>query len=286
MRIGVLFTFFYLTVAKISFGQSVFEIQSIDKALELKMRSTGVFSDQSPVPIARLRLLKITHLGFDGKSHHGEIIVLDACSKQVLSIFKELYDRKFPMGKVSLLTEYKGSDSLSMADNNTSGHNFRQVTGGSSISLHAYGTAIDLNPIQNPFIEISCDGKGGIARYQPVASIKYANRMENRLGKENRKGMAEEVIDVFAKNGFYWWGGYWNCPIDYQHFQISRSLTELLAAMTPEDAEAFFEFTVAYFNKNKKPIEDALTAKIERGLSLTESYTRDPGKFRTIYKGL
>lgn len=283
-------TLFLLTLSQISFSQVMdtiknqpgFEIKSIDQDLYEKMLSTNVFGDHSPVAIDRLRLIKLRYFGLDETEHPGELIMLDACSEQVLNIFLALFQRKFPLEKVALMTEYHGSDSLSMAENNTSGHNLRQATDGERLSLHAYGTAIDLNPVNNPYVEIACDDSLGIARFRPAAGIRFANRMENRLGKVNRKGMAEEVIDVFAKNGFYWWGGYWNCPIDYQHFQISRSVTELLVAMPPDDATRFFEKTVAYFNKNKQSIEDAMESAVGTDTSWADLYRQDAEKFLEI----
>lgn len=275
-----------LTITTGSFCQSEwktppdFEIQSIDAELYKHMITTGVFGDHSPVPIDRLRLIKLSYFGFDEKVHAGELIALDACSPQVLKIFAELLDRRFPFEQITLMTTFQGSDSLSMAANNTSCHNLRQITGGKRLSLHAYGTAIDINPVQNPFVDIPCAGDEGIARYQPAAGIRYANRMKNRLGKANRQGLVEEVIDVFAQNGFYWWGGYWNCPIDYQHFQISRSITELLIAMNEQQATQFFQKCVEYFNKHQQPIEDAMRQQIEG--SFADLYQQDAAKFYKI----
>ena len=181
------------------------------------------------------------------------------------------------MASINLLTKYNGDDNASMADNNTSGHNYRQVANSKRLSLHAYGTAIDLNPLINPYVLVPCGTGDGFVEVQPAAGIKYLNRRENRLGKENRQGLAEEVIDVFARNGFYWWGGYWNCPIDYQHFQVSRTLTNLLVAMDTEDSKRFFSLTVKYFNQFNKPFEDYLSSKIE-GSSI-ESYRKDSERF-------
>lgn len=262
--------------------QTGFEILTITQSLYDEMISKNVFGANSPVPIDRLKLLKVKHFGFDNRVHDGEIVVLDACSGQVRDIFKELYEMKFPLEKVELMTHYNGSDSLSMAHNNTSGHNLRQITGGERMSLHAYGTAIDINPVNNPFIDIPCEGGMGMFRFQPIEGMKFANRMENRLGKKNRAGMAEEVIHVFARNGFYWWGGYWNCPIDYQHFQISRSITELLVAMESDEATQFFQTVQDYYNKHERPIEDVLEERIGSDTSIVDFYKQSPAKFNRL----
>ncbi|MCR9250183.1 MAG: M15 family metallopeptidase, partial [bacterium] len=133
--------------------ESGFMVVDIDQKLEDEMRAKNVFGEHSPIPLERLKLVYIKHIDFNGYEQSGEIIVLDACAEQVKQLFIELYEAKFPMTQVRLITEYNGSDSLSMAENNTSSHNLRQVTGGKRLSLHAYGTAIDINPINNPYID-------------------------------------------------------------------------------------------------------------------------------------
>jgi len=130
-----------------------------------------------------------------------------------------------------LIDHYDGNDDASIADNNTSAFNARNVAGTSSLSLHAYGLAIDLNPIQNPYVQHS----GGKVLFSPPAAVEYANR------KKARAGMAESVVDVFAAEGFVVWGGYWHDPIDYQHFQVSRGFAERLARLSPAQARAAFE---------------------------------------------
>lgn len=258
--------------------ESGFMVVDIDQKVEDEMRAKNVFGKHSPIPLERLKLVYIKHVDFNGNEQYGKIIVMDACAEQVKQLFLELYEARFPMTQVKLITEYNGSDSLSMAENNTSAHNLRQVTGGKRLSLHAYGTAIDINPINNPYIDIPCNSSQGIARFEPVAGIKYANRMENRLGKKNRSGMAEQAIDIFARNGFYWWGGYWNCPIDYQHFQISRTITELLAVMTSEEAKAFFIKTQLYYNTKNEPIEYALE-ELFGDVALKDAYLNNSEMF-------
>jgi len=259
-----------------------FKILSIDKNLHAEMVRNNVFGDHSPISIERLKLIEIKYIDFSDQSQSGKIIVMDACAEQVKEIFIDLFEERFPVASVELMMEFKGSDSLSMINNNTSGHNLRFITGGKRLSLHAYGTAIDINPVNNPFINIPCDDSLGIAKFEPISGIRFANRMQERIGKEKRIGMAEEVIDIFVKHGFYWWGGYWDCPIDYQHFQISRSVSELLAAMKPDEAKAFFRNVQIYFNENGKPVEDVLEERIGEGTSLKRAYLENTEEFNKI----
>ncbi len=258
-----------------------FEILPIDEKLQQELQAKNVFGPLAPVPLSRLRLVRVRHIGFDEQPHPGEIIVLDACAEQVKQVFQELFAMKFPIEKMALMTAYNGDDDKSMADNNTSAHNVRAVTGGTKLSLHAYGTAIDLNPRTNPYLAIN--DSTGVATFKPPAGIQYANRKLDRLGKARRKGMAEEVLEVFARHGFYGWGGYWDTPIDYQHFQVSRPATEILAEMDPASASAFFQQMVQYFNQHKTPIEDAIDKKkTELGFqnqSMLEFYKADPQRF-------
>jgi hypothetical protein len=132
-----------------------------------------------------------------------------------------------------------------MNDNNTSAFNDRPITGGGTPSLHAYGLAIDVNPIQNPYVTRS----GVTLTFEPAAGADYANRLENRPWKRPRQGMAETVIEAFAENGFLIWGGYWDSPIDYQHFQVGRPFAERLAQLNAPEAEKLFDDLVRRYRR-------------------------------------
>ncbi|MEL6413238.1 MAG: M15 family metallopeptidase, partial [Bacteroidota bacterium] len=160
----------------------------------------NAFNQDSPVPIERLRLLTIQHVDFEGNTKTGQMIVLDACADAVLKIFETLYERSFPIHKMQLIHHYQGDDEQSMAANNSSAHNCRTIAGADKLSLHAYGVAIDINPIQNPCVYIDYDK--GVATYAPKTGIQYANRRLERPGKTTRVGLAEEVVAIFAENGF------------------------------------------------------------------------------------
>jgi hypothetical protein len=135
------------------------------------------------------------------------------------------------------MNEYDGDDDASMDRNNTSSLNVRPVAGGNSISVHAYGLAIDLNPLQNPFLQRA----GAEFSVSPKAGVAYVGR------KSPRPGMSESVVDVFAYHGFTVWGGEWNNPIDYQHFQVSRALADRLARLPAADAKDLFDRHVARY---------------------------------------
>ena len=212
-------------------------VEPISAALCDNMKSHHVLNPGAPVGCDRLKLIKFDYFGFDRAIHNdGEIVVMDAVARQVLRIFTTLRKMRFPIAKAKLMDVYDGNDLASMADNNTSAFNDRQIVGGSQLSLHAYGLAIDINPVQNPYAVRS----GLSLIFSPPSGIDYANRLNERPGKARRIGLAETIVDVFANNGFVIWGGYWDDPIDYQHFQLSRTMAELLARLPPEKAAAEF----------------------------------------------
>ncbi len=165
----------------------------------------------------------------------------DAVAPRVLHIFETLQARGFPLAKARPVEAYDGDDNASMADNNTSGFNDRPVAGTTRPSLHGYGAAIDLNPVQNPFLTLS----GSSVAVAPPAGAAYLNRRPHRPDKPDRPGLAEAVVALFAENGFSHWGGDWDDPIDYQHFDVGRPLAESLAALPPEQARTRFEAAIA-----------------------------------------
>ncbi|RBA24491.1 D-alanyl-D-alanine carboxypeptidase-like protein [Herminiimonas fonticola] len=213
-------------------------IAEVDAGMCQTMREMDVLHKSAPVSCTQLRVVHFSYLGFDGKVHDdGAVMVMAALADHVQAIFATLLQRKFALAGAQLMQHYRGDDLAAMRANNTSAFNDRAITNGGAHSLHAYGAAIDINPIQNPFVQFEDAGK---ASYLPAAGSTYANRLAVRPGKSTRKGMAEEVVDVFAEHGFLIWGGDWDAPIDYQHFQISRSLAKKLAALPVAQAQVVF----------------------------------------------
>ena len=111
-----------------------------------------------------------------------------------------------------LIDEYDGDDTASMEDNNTSCFNYRVVEGSDSLSKHAYGLAIDVNPFYNPYVTYE---KDGAERVSPAAAMGYADRSVNFPYKIDEEDLC---CRLFKEHGFIW-GGNWNSLKDYQHFQ-------------------------------------------------------------------
>lgn len=215
------------------------KISNLDEKIQADMHQKKTYTAGCPVDIKRLKLINFSYYDFNGKTHdNGEIIVMDAVSEQVVNIFHELYKQRFPIHQSRRIEYYDGNDLKSLEDNNTSSFNCRTVTGSSALpSIHSYGLAIDINPIQNPYITPD-NLNTGKADVLPKEGLNYLNRTNSR------PGMAEQVVAIFKANGFNIWGGQWNTPIDWQHFQPPRIVAKILANMEPNDAKEFFKLYV------------------------------------------
>ena len=130
----------------------IFSIEEVPDHILSLMKSKNIWISECPVPITKLRFLNVLHYDFDNKLLPGQIIVHEKLSTNVISIFEELLKIKFPIKKISLIDNYDGNDELSMSDNNTSCFNYRSIANSEIISMHSYGLAIDINPVQNPYI--------------------------------------------------------------------------------------------------------------------------------------
>jgi hypothetical protein len=160
-----------------------------------------------PVGPVELRLLRADYWGFDGRVHRGELIVHRDHARRILGVLKKLFQARYPIQRLRLVDAYRADDDRSMAANNTSGFNCRRVSGSSSWSEHAFGRAIDLNPLRNPYVT-----RGG--RVSPPAGRPYANRARRATGMIHA---GDGVVRAFAAAGWRW-GGSWSGSRDYQHF--------------------------------------------------------------------
>jgi D-alanyl-D-alanine carboxypeptidase len=160
-----------------------------------------------PVALRELRVLTLTHWGFDGRVHRGRLVVNRDAARPLLEAMRTLFRLRFPIRRMHLVDAYGASDHRSMAADNTSAFNCRFVAGTHRWSEHAYGRAIDLNPVENPY----ADGQGYVS---PPAGAPYADRAQRVRGMVHGGG---PVVGAFAAVG-WGWGGYWDWPKDYQHF--------------------------------------------------------------------
>lgn len=175
---------------------------------QLRERMTGVSWHRGcPVGLDDLRLLRVTHWGFDGETHRGRLVIHRDSARPLLRTMRELYRLRFPIRRMRLVDAYGADDRRSMAADNTSAFNCRFVAGTNRWSEHAFGHAIDVNPVENPYV--TSDGY-----VSPPAGAPYADRAQRAPGLIHRKG---PVVAAFARIGWEW-GGNWSWPKDYQHF--------------------------------------------------------------------
>src|SRR4051794_21985935 len=176
----------------------------------IRRRVTGVSWHRGcPVPRGRLRYLRTTHYGFDRRVHNGEMIVNRSAVRPLRRVFASLWRSRFPIRRMRLVDRYGGSDYRSIEADNTSAFNCRPVTGGSRWSEHAYGRAVDVNPIENPYV--------ANGRTSHPASRRYLDRSRHRRGMAFRGGA---LVRAFRRAG-WGWGGSWSNPTDYQHFSAT-----------------------------------------------------------------
>ena len=161
-----------------------------------------------PVGPAVLRTVIVSFVGFDGRAHAGRIVVNRAVTSDVETIFHRLYAARFPIRRMEPIARFGGSDDRSMAADNTSGFNCRYAVapGPKRWSVHAYGEAIDVNTVENPYLV------GG--RVLPPAGRAYLDRSRARRGMAVAGGV---LVRAFASVGWLW-GGRWTSSPDWQHF--------------------------------------------------------------------
>ncbi len=202
-----------------------FKIEELTDEFKSIFIKTGGWNNKCPISLERLRKVQISHINFKNELKSGELLVLDVVAENVINIFKSLLFAEFPINSIKLLSAYNYCDNISMEDNNSSCFNNRAIAGTKVLSIHSYGLAIDINPLQNPMVS---DFK--IELWKTNCSI-YPSKGKDYLNRANlRPGMVEPIVDIFFKNGFDIWGGSWNEIVDYHHFQVNRQLAEKLSS--------------------------------------------------------
>ncbi len=171
---------------------------------------TGSWHRGCPVSIDDLRLLELDHWGFDGAVHHGRLVVHHLHSRALVGVFRALFAARFPIERMEIVDVYGSDDHRSMAANNTSAFNCREVAGSPGLwSQHASGMAIDFNPVQNPYVS------GSVV--SPPAGRAFLVRTRASRGLVLDGGV---VVRAFAAAGWRW-GGHWRTLKDYQHFSAN-----------------------------------------------------------------
>jgi hypothetical protein len=162
-----------------------------------------------PVGPDQLRRVTVGYVDFDGLAQTGTLVVHADAVDAVQAVFRRLFDARFPIRRIEPVDRYGGSDDASMAADNTSAFNCRSAVRSDGVeqwSTHAFGRAIDVNPLENPYV------LG--AQVLPPEGAAYTDRADVRPGMAVDGG---PLVDAFAASGWQW-GGRWTGSPDYQHF--------------------------------------------------------------------
>lgn len=189
-------------------------IQTLSLSEQNQMRGVSYHAG-CPISLDDIRAVRVKYLGFDGRTHMGVLQVNKIIADEVVLIFDELYDIKYPIKQIAPIDRYKGSDYDSIEADNTSAFNCRFATGNKRYSMHAYGKAIDINPIENPYVFSN-------GRTSHKASIRFLDRSQQANSPESKAILTSDssAVKIFKKYGWRW-GGDWATK-DYQHFDKSK----------------------------------------------------------------
>lgn len=190
----------------ISFVLSIYAFQQseepiIDSDMSFEQAIEGTKAPKEVID--NLILIDVLYYSFDGKLHKGQLLVHKNVKNDVLEIFSIILKEKFPVNKAIPIVKYNWSDSASMYDNNSSAFNYRTIAGTNRMSNHAYGKAVDINPMNNPFINSN-------GRLSP-SNGKYL------VGNPGTFSDTSLIVKEFKKRGWRW-GGDFSSYKDYHHF--------------------------------------------------------------------
>ena len=187
-----------------------FESKILDLTQErIEALKKGAWEEGCPISLSDIQSIQLIYLREDGSVQRGELVVARKVARDVESIFQKLYESRFVIHKMDSIENYDGNDDLSMADNNTSGLNCRNVKGTKKWSQHSYGVAIDINPLWNPYVRKS--------KVEPPEGKDYLDRTSDMPGLIKSDDL---IIRLFRDAGWKW-GGNWRNSKDYQHFSLT-----------------------------------------------------------------
>jgi hypothetical protein len=186
-----------------------FSAVTLSRPLRAQLQRTS-WHPGCPVALDQLRYLRIAYWDFEHRPQLGEMVVNASAVRAVQGAFARLFAARFPIRRMRLVDRYGGSDYASIEADNTSSFNCRDATGSSRWSEHAYGLAIDVDPIENPYVY--ADGTTSHAASRP-----FLDRHDVRAGMAEPGGT---LVRAFSAVG-WGWGGRWPLPTDFQHFSVN-----------------------------------------------------------------
>jgi hypothetical protein len=190
----------------------------LNSSLRREVVTANLWSARCPVPLSHLRVLTVRYHGFDGRPHNGKLIVNEDAVEPLTTVFRRLYALKFPIRHMELSDTYGPRAGRPSDGDFTASFECRQASaspctsvknrGNGSWSQHAYGEAIDLNPVENPYV--------GCGMTRDKASLSYLNRNRHRRGM-----VTPAVVQAFESVGWGWGGSWTGSTKDYMHFSAN-----------------------------------------------------------------
>ncbi len=211
---GVLLSAFLLLSAALSAQDTCFVSSPVPDSVFTRMKGKS-FAEGCTVARLELRYLRLSYIGGDGRTRQGEMVCNRLIADDLVDIFRQLWLSGYRIERIRLIDDYEGDDQNSMKDNNTSCFNYRYISGTRTVSKHAQGMAVDINPLYNPYV---CRRQGRL-HVEPAEGLPYAaDRDSLRDMPYNIIGHADLCYRLFRAHGFRW-GGDWTHNKDYQHFE-------------------------------------------------------------------
>lgn len=291
-----IFFVIFISAYNVSYSKAIISSLKDEKQILKQLRDYKIHTKLCDKYIDRYSVIKnIEYYDFNGNLvKDGVLVVQDALAENVVRIFEKLKERKFSIAPIKLLSGKKlvnrlpfGLFGLKKAVNDddvnnlTGAYHCRKIQHKDKLSLHSFGTAIDINTLQNPCIFID-EKKKKVLNVVPKDGVMYLNRKIKRPNKPYGDGKIDDaIVRIFQRNGFDIWGGDWDFPIDYQHFQVSnRKFANLLMLADKKNAKKIFDLHVKCLNNNGRSLSDM--AEDEK-VDLEEIYERDKSKNKAIF---
>lgn len=197
------------------------------------------YHENDRISPSELRYLRIPYIDFNGETRTGEMICNQKIAPQLLDIFHTLYERRYPIERIQLVDDFHADDDLCCLKNNTSCFNYRTIGGTDTLSRHAFGMAVDVNPFFNPYVTYIRENTADTNATQNATTDTFVNtpstpadgHMQVRIsppGSEayadrdrdfpHKLGPGDLCYELFISHGFTWGGDWTHCK-DYQHFE-------------------------------------------------------------------
>lgn len=184
-----------------------FYVASLSKNMKRSIEET--FGKMPRNTLERLRYIGVLYYDYSHEIQVGSLICDESVSKELVLIFYQLYLNEYEIASVQSADVYDYDDNYSMEANNTSCFNYRVVDGSNTLSNHAFGLAVDINPVENP-----CISNGGAA-IVPTNGVDYMDRGNKRPHMIDENDLAYQIFTSFG----FSWGGNWTEKRDYMHFE-------------------------------------------------------------------